>query len=455
MHRFECKIRAGLQNLLPDQPVRIGVACSGGPDSVALLHALARLAPSRGWWLTVLHVNHGLRAESEQEQALVANLCRTRHLLLRVRRLRPLDHSAGVEAWGRDARYAFFARSRQACPLDYVATAHTQDDQAETVLFQLLRGSARRGLAGIPRRREGWLIRPLLDFSRHEIETYIQEREIAYVVDPSNTDLRYTRNKIRHHLLPLLESEYSPQIRRHLASLAETAREEEDWLDELAAAARRRLTATDNSLDSAGLTREPIALRTRILRQWVEQTARDLKTIHLRRLRDLSEGRSRGRLELPGKVSVVRERGRLRSSTSAVRPPTRDYCYPLCAGQSRVVGGGWNFSMSMPLVWQDGPRTAQTLDAWAAVFDCEVARCGLVVRNYRRGDRIRPLGMHGRKKVHDVFVDAKLSRPLRQGFPVVEIDGELAWVPGCVRSGIAAVTSITRRVYQVQVNPPP
>lgn len=422
---------------------------------MALLHALAKLAPSRDWRLTVSHVNHGLRAESDREQALVAETCRNLRLPLRVQRLRPRERRTGIEVWARNERYAFFSRCREGGSLDFVATAHTRDDQAETVLFHMLRGSARRGLAGIPPKREGWLIRPMLDCSRQEVEAYLRERRLSYAVDPSNADVRFARNRIRHHLLPLLESEYSPQIRRHLASLAETAREEEDWLEESAADARARLTGPDGSLALDGIEREPAGLRARILRQWAERTASDVTAVHVRGLCELSRGLRQGRLQLPGKLTVVREAGRLRFESPATSATVREYRHLLCAGRSRAVGAGWNLRLSPPETWNGGPVAARTDDPWSAVFDCPPAGHNLVVRNYCAGDRIRPLGMRGRKKVHDVFVDAKLPRTLRRGFPVVELNGELAWVPGCVRGRPALVTPHTRRVYRVRVDPLP
>lgn len=456
MPRFERKILAGIRKLLPPRPgLRLGMACSGGPDSMALLHALAKLAPSRAWRLTVLHVNHGLRAESDREQALVAETCRNLRLSLRVQRLRPRDRQTGIEVWARNERYAFFTRCRESGPLDFVATAHTRDDQAETVLFHMLRGSARRGLAGIPPKRGGWLIRPMLDCSRQEVEAYLRERRLSYAVDPSNADVRFARNRIRHHLLPLLESEYSPQIRRHLASLAETTREEEDWLEESATAARTRLTGPDGSLALDGLEREPAGLRARILRQWAERTAHDVNAVHVRGLCELGRGSRQGRLQLPGKLTVVRKAGRLRFESPASSATAREYRHLLCAGQSRAVGVGWNLRLSPPETWNGGSAAARTEDPWSAVFDCPPAGHDLVVRNYCAGDRIRPLGMRGHKKVHDVFVDAKLPRRLRRGFPVVELNGELAWVPGCVRGRPALVTPHTRRVYRVRVDPLP
>lgn len=463
MRPLEHQLWDALQKLLPDTSgLRIGVACSGGPDSVALLSAMRAITPLRSYRLRVLHVNHGLRPESDHEQDMVQTLCRQWRVPLSVKKLQPPPGLKGIEAWAREARYAFFQESRAAAPLDYIATAHTQDDQAETVLFRLMRGSARRGIAGIPPVRDNWLLRPFLHCSRRAIDAYTQEKNLSYVTDPSNADLRFTRNKIRHVLLPFLEREFSPQIRRHLASLAETTREEEDWLEELATNARARIIGRDNSVSLSALNKEPAALRSRILRQWAEGRGQGLKAVHVRRLRELGQGKIRGRVELPGRQAVVRQGTRLmlqtrRLSVPERAVPERDYSHVLQADRNWRLASRWDLRVSAALAWHGGPSAARCADRWSALFDCNLAGTAdtCLVRNARTGDRIRPFGMRGHRKVQDVLVDAKIPPALRPGFPVVEMNGEIAWVPGCVRGQSALVTAATRQVHRMQVSPLP
>jgi len=462
MLHLEHKVGAAFQRLLPAYAdLKLGVAISGGPDSVALLRALVTLAPARRLHLTALHVNHGLRAEAGQEQDLVARLCQQWQIPLRIKELTPLQKKTGMEAWAREERYAFFHSMKTEQGLDYIATAHTQDDQAETVLFHILRGSARRGLAGIPPVREGWLMRPLLDCSRREIMTYISKRQLPYATDPSNADVRYTRNRIRHRLLPLLEQEFSPQVRRHLVSLAKTTREEEGWLEELATNACTRVEEKADVLSVPKLQAEPRALRQRILRHWVERKTYDLGVYHLTRLAQLSEEKAQGTIQLPGNIHVVREGEHL-----VIKPQGQnlreqdlrkiDYTHELKIGQTLGLReSGWYMTVSHAIVWSEGPRSAHCPDLWQALFDAPRASQGLIVRNYRAGDRIQPLGMRGHKKLHDVFIDAKVRRSLRRGFPVVEVQGEIAWVPGCVRGEVAKVSLATRQVFRIHVDPLP
>src|SRR5262245_22921170 len=223
MSRFPLTVALALRRLLPQrQEIRLGMAVSGGPDSTALLGAVAEIAPRRKLQLTILHVNHALRPEADQEQQFVETLAREYHLPCLVKKLTPPMNRSGIEIWARTERYRFFQQTKEQYGLDAVALAHTRDDQAETVLFRLLRGSGHRGLAGIPAMREGWIIRPLLECSRQEILDYLFAKNLSYITDASNADLRFSRNTIRHVLLPLLECEFSPQIRYHLAHLAES-----------------------------------------------------------------------------------------------------------------------------------------------------------------------------------------------------------------------------------------
>ena len=465
MLQLEHKVRAAFQRLLPVYAdLKIGVAISGGPDSVALLRALVTLAPAYRLHLRALHVNHGLRPEATQERDLVTDLCQQWQIPFSVKELNPLQRQTGMEAWARNERYAFFHTIQTELGLDYVATAHTQDDQAETVLLHLMRGSARRGLAGIHPVREGWLIRPLLDCSRREIMTYVSKRDLPYATDSSNADVRYTRNKIRHRLLPFLEREFSPQIRRHLVSLANTTREEEIWLEGFAKNACKRAEKKDGSLYLPELQAEPRALRQRILRHWVERQTHNLRAYHLTRLAQLSDGKAQGTIQLPGNIHVVREGERLVIKPKGQDPREQDlteqdsvdYRHELKIGQTLGLDeSGWSMTVSPAVVWSEESWSARCSDLWQALFDAPSASQGLIVRNYRPGDRVQPLGMRGHKKLHDVFIDAKVLRSLRRGFPVVEVHGEIAWVPGCVRGAVAQITPATRQVFRIHVNPLP
>jgi tRNA(Ile)-lysidine synthase len=463
LRHFNKKIAVALESLLPDlQGRKLGIAVSGGPDSVALLAAMVSIASVRELFLLVLHVNHGLRPEADAEQQLVESLCQRWRISYRVEKLTPPVTQSGIEIWARTARYHFFERVRNEQQLDAVAVAHTRDDQAETVLFRFLRGSARRGLAGIPPIRDGWIVRPLLGCSRQEILQYLNIQQIPFVIDPSNADTRYTRNKIRHQLLPLLERDFSSQVRDHLVNMADAFREEETWLETAATAALERVRESARQLSLLQLMKEPKALHTRILRQWIEQhpAIHDLMFFHLTRVRNCTIHSAPSAVDLPGGMSVVRkglslflEEKQQRLHQLQEYPP---YSYFLTPGQTLdLLQSGWRVSLSAPLVWKGPQSAARSENLWRALFDADACPRWLVVRNFQPGDRIAPLGLGKQKKVHDVFIDAKVPVKLRRILPLVAIDDLLAWVPGCVRGEVAKVSTTTRRVYQAEVIPLP
>jgi tRNA(Ile)-lysidine synthase len=459
MRGLPFKVFSALKHFFPlVRNLRLGVAVSGGPDSVALLGALVELASREALQLTVLHVNHALRPEADQEQQLVEGLCRRWQLPCVVKTLTPPQVRRGIEAWARAERYQFFQQTKEQYSLDAVALAHTRDDQAETVLFRLLRGAGRRGLTGIPARRDAWVIRPLLSCSRQEVLTYIATKHLPYVTDASNTDLRYTRNKIRHMLLPLLEREFSPQIRQHLVQTAESLRQEEAWIEEQARSAYERAQEGENRLSRTCLLAESQALRPRIFRMWLERSknSTEVSFLHLQRLCALAEGKIVGQVELPGTLIVRREDDFLVLTKKHSHPVVHSYRYDITFGESlKIPETGWEIDASWSVVWNGTPFAARLRDPWLAVFDMDALSGPLIVRSCEPGDRMRPLGMQGQKKIHDIFIDKKIGVAQRRLWPLVLCGAEIIWVPGCVRGEQGKVTTATRRVCWFTVNPLP
>lgn len=219
----------------PPHGAHLLVAVSGGPDSTALLAALVELAPARALRLTAAHVDHALRPESAAEASRAAATATKLGVPMVVRRVE-LRRGAGPEDRARRERYRALAAIAAEVNADWIVTGHTQDDQVETLLLRLLRGAGRRGL-GAMRPRRGRLLRPLLATTRTDVRRYLAERALDFVVDPSNADLRFARNRIRRVVLPLLRAEFNPRLDPALAGLATRLGDEDDFL---AAAATAR-----------------------------------------------------------------------------------------------------------------------------------------------------------------------------------------------------------------------
>ena len=296
---------------------RVGVAVSGGADSVALLRVLIELRSELGLVLAVAHFNHGLRGEqSDADEAFVAELAKEHGMEHFAGRADVRNHASiskiSIEAAGRELRYRWFALLAREQRFDSIATGHTLDDQAETVLLKFLRGAGSRGLAGVYPivNRDGFrIIRPLLCITRAEVESYLTSLGQPWREDESNLDRRFLRNRIRHQLLPLLEREYNPNLRRLLSDLAEVSQAEQGYWNELVE--RHLKTNESGDLLLEGFATLPIALQRRVLKAFAESSGPALDFEHVEKLRQCALG-NRRKAELPGDRIAARANGTLK-----------------------------------------------------------------------------------------------------------------------------------------------
>jgi tRNA(Ile)-lysidine synthase len=419
------------------------VAVSGGPDSTALLAALAELAPGRGLGLTVAHVDHGLRgaegaAEADRVAALAARLG-----VPFVRRAAAVPAGPDLEARARGARYQALVGLADEVGAQRIVTGHTQDDQVETLLLRLLRGAGRRGLGGM-RPVRGRLLRPLLAATRADVRRFLAERGLDFAVDRTNADLRHARNRVRRLLVPLLRAEFNPRLGPALAALAERLRDEDDFLATAAAARARELVVGDH-LRTAVVAEAP-ALARRIVRSWLERGARrGVGAGHVARVLALAAGRERGAIAIPGPARVVRE-GDVLVRRPGRAPAPSAFAFEIGPGRTVVhPAGGWRVAVSPPRARRAG-ETRPT-GAARALFDADQLPGGLVLRSPARGDRVRLLA-GGTRKLQDVLVDAKVPRETRALLPVLAAGPEILWVPGLARGAGAPVGPTTTRVVE-------
>lgn len=384
---------------------RVGVAVSGGADSTALLHLLVDAHAELPLDLHVLHVDHRLRPASEADALAVVGLASGLRLPCRV--LCPsvdLIGGASVEAAAREARYEALEDAADELGLSRILTAHTLDDQAETVLLRMLRGTGVKGLRAIAPER-GRIVRPLLAVRRQELRTYLRERGIPWLEDPSNDDLRFDRNWLRSEILPRLEAR-RPGVAANLARLADLARADEAALGEMAAGAlrRARLPAPGVLLDGSVLAGLPAAVASRVVRCAVEElgTSADAdETAELLALLDREPG-----VAFSGAPDLVA----WRTHEGLLLLP-RDLPAP---GPVALAGPGTTEAEAWGVRLRVGADPAAPPWSW---------RCGvrseepLTIRARRPGDRITTRA--GTRKVQDVLVDAKVPRPLRDLVPVL------------------------------------
>jgi tRNA(Ile)-lysidine synthase len=431
-------------------------AVSGGPDSVAMLHGLIELKEALNIRLAVAHLDHGFRDESAQEAEFVKGMAGSLGLPFYTEKAGLKERLAGQpvnrQAAARQARYEFLERAAYALHADKIAVAHTADDQAETVLMRLIRGSGMSGLAGIPPVRtlpggQGGpggrpraVVRPLIYVSRLEVERYLSENNIASVTDPSNLKNVYLRNRVRLELLPVLGA-YNPRILKALARSAELLQADEGFLEGRAREAMESVVLRREKGRAGGSKRFelslddfdnlPEALKRRVVRLAVEEVKGDalgLSYGHVTdAVRDIYEGATGRGVDLPGGVRVERSYKKLliyfpeEGVSFSVPLPLPGEGQAL--SRARVPEAGLTVEAEIL-------SGAMAADKNSALFDLARMDGPLIVRSRRPGDYLYPAGMDGKKKLKEVFIDLKLPREKRARVPVLECAGEIAWVMG-------------------------
>jgi tRNA(Ile)-lysidine synthase len=433
------------------------VAVSGGVDSMALLHVLATLGETFGVRLHAAHLDHGLRgSEAERDAAAVAAWGKTLGVPVTMERAGPLDRRGGsLQRAARAARYTFLERVADQVGAHRIALGHTRDDVAETLLLNLLRGAGLRGLAGIPPVR-GRLIRPFIAIPRESILAYARAQRVPWVEDSSNRSPVYRRNRIRAELIPALAKTYNLKVSEVLARTAAILRAEDAYLDSLAQAALRR-SARAGRPGEAVLSRMELAdldpvLRRRVLRAALESLAGRpiLSARHLAGLEAwLLSGPRPGRRALPRGVAAFWEEGDLVLAPQA--SPLLSPAVPLPVGvATQVAPFGMTFLAERLERGEAGIPPPAPGEVW---LDAEAAPGGLAVRGWRFGDRFRPSGLGGSKKLQDFFVDAKVPRRARWGVPLLVSGEDILWVVGHRLDERARATPATRSLLRVTARP--
>lgn len=433
---FEKKLRNALRRFEIGPGRTVVVAVSGGVDSTALLDALVRMRDRKDPQLRIVaaHLNHLLRAEeSDGDEKFVRDLAERLGVELCVERsdVAALRDGRNLEATARELRYDLLLRCAESFGADLVMTAHTRDDQAETVLMRLIRGTGIHGLRGIhavrPLGPRVSLVRPMLDISRDEVIDHCSRRELGWRTDSSNFSIDLTRNRVRHELMPLLRS-FNPAIDRTLAREARIARIDSDCLDRLAA----ELPGIEGlSLSVSVLTEVHPAIRLRAIRSWLfGQTGSHLESAHLEAVEGLIEhGKSGRRIELPGGWIVMREFDLLTLRRSIEAPPPEPVALtenvPISFGDFKLtlstMAGGETFNIN------DVKKT----DADYVILNAAAFTGPVRVRARKPGDAYIPAGGRHRIKLKTLMIRHKIPLHLRDTYPVVTAsDDSIIWAPG-------------------------
>jgi tRNA(Ile)-lysidine synthase len=461
-----------LPDLIPENS-RVLVAVSGGPDSMALGHLLWRYIHedlSRGISLVITHVHHGVRKESDQELILVQQIADRWGIPCRVHRF---DSKGYAEVMGqsyqeaaREWRYARWREDMREEGCTHLATAHHLGDQAETILYRLLRGSGTAGLAGIYPSKDS-IIRPLLTFTKADILNYCAQENLPYAIDASNEQPVYVRNRIRLDLIPTLERDYNPRLQETIGRTGELLRWDEEYLALKSEEAWNQYFLKDQD-GSVGLSRdvfkEPAAILSRLLRKaamLVSEERRGLSYIFVTKIM-ASQGKIGWKQDLPGITVKIKEEG-IWFYTKARGHEFGD------VSKSGDLDGAILSSLDIPLLlekWFKIPEIEAEVallseenymyskelldgsDCKVAIFDKDLSRNHLVCRTRRQGDKMWFRGV-GHKSLKKVFQEAKIPANMRRRFPLIANGNEVLWIPCLCQSGSWQPEKHSSKVYCV------
>ncbi len=479
-----------------DDRVLIGV--SGGPDSIALLHLLIRLAPRHQLKLGVAHLNHSLREDmSDNDAAFVSShtqsvglkcYCRKEDIHKYQRR-----HKLSLEHAARRVRYRFLIRTAEEERFNKIALAHHCDDNAELILMNLLRGSGPLGLSGIPPVRNAAgpkikIVRPLIDVSKRAILDYLDELHLPYITDVTNADAKYLRNRIRHHLIPFLQASYNPSITQTLNQLANITRTEEEWIErQLSPFFKKAVIAQSHGSVSFSVLKlsanHPAAIR-RIIRRAIHDIKGDSKRISYTHIalviQLLKDGPVIGSIDLPDRIRVWRNDDNLvfthektdlrrqKPSTANIKAPV--FTYPIPKPEKWNQTGARSLTnekqsvfcfavtikeIGVHLQFSHFPinRLHFRIDPNPniACLDSDTLCFPLTLRNWHCGDRFRPLGMTGSQKLAKFFNNKKIELAQRFNCPILLSRNEIVWVVGHRMADGFKITSSTQKVLKVEL----
>jgi tRNA(Ile)-lysidine synthase len=415
----------------------VGVAVSGGADSVCLLHVLLELAPRWGLRLSVLHLDHKLRGEeSRADSEFVRDLAGRLGLPFLLRESEVAALPDNLEQAARQARLAFFRDTIASGAAERIALGHTRSDQAETVLLRFLRGAGTAGLAGVRPVTSDGIVRPLLEVDRAAVLDFLRARGIAWREDSTNASSRFARNRIRHKLLPQLARDWNPAIVETLAGTSDWALAEEAYWD---AEIGRLAAANIEERHGAYLMRVealqelPLAAARRLVRRAVELAKGDLRSIdfsHIEAVLEMSSSREgHGRLQAPG-LDIFRSFGWLRFS----RPEpggveSRNYRVPVTApGTFEIPCGGFAVSLEVLENEQASGPSNYVYNRQMGGLNWDLVSGPLELRNWRPGDQYQPAGSTGERKIKTLFQEARIPLWERRHWPVLTDGSSILWV---------------------------
>lgn len=442
-------------NLIRDKDT-IVIGLSGGPDSMALLYTLLEVKKKIDFSIIIAHVNHGVREEALEDELFVKSIgdslgipyySKTVDMVGYAR-----ENSISQEEAGRELRYGFFRDLLAKYDKGRIAVAHNKDDQAETLLMRIFRGTGIDGLKGMDF-IQGDIIRPILNIEREEIEEYIEEKGIETVLDKTNLLPIYTRNQIRLELIPYIKENFNPNLINALWRLSEITSLDSSFLERYASERYRGILKSKEKglviLDRDKFKKEDKSIRNRIIRKSIEELLNDLQGFSREHIDSVDglfkSGKTGKELHLPREIIANIDYKDLQIYTKCSKIK-KDFIYRLELGYNQF--DSINYKINLKIIPKEDVDFSRRKES-VRYFDYDKIKGNLFIRNRRDGDRFQPFGMKGSKKLKDFFIDEKISRDLRDRIPLIIDEENILWVIGYRTSELYKVDRDTEKVLMV------
>lgn len=436
----------------------IVIGLSGGPDSMALLYSLIEAQKSLDFKIIVAHVNHGVRGEEAlADQLFVEKKAMDLNVLHYSKNVNMVqygkDNGITAEEAGRELRYGFFREILKNHGGGKIAVAHNKNDQAETLLMRIMRGTGIDGLKGMEF-KVGDIIRPILNIHREDIEAYIKINNIETVLDKTNLLPIYSRNKVRLELIPYIEQSFNPNLINALWRLSQISNLDSTFLENTAKEKYNNMVKSQMSskviLDAELLAKEDKCIQQRIIRISLEKVALGLQGFSEQHIIDINNLMLLGtgkRLDLPNGIIVRISYNELIFQKEDKE--FKDFEYELSLGHNQFINMSYTFNMQ--IIDVEGISSIN-MGRYVKCFDYDKVNGSLSIRNRKPGDRFVPFGMNGSKKLKDYFIDEKINKDIRKKIPLLIDDENILWVVGYRTSDLYKVTKDSKKILVVSVN---
>lgn len=448
------------ENNLIESGDRILVALSGGPDSVCLLDILIKLKETLNIEIGAAHLNHMLRGDDALgDEDYVRKICKDLDIPCYIKQVDinkyAKENKLSSEMAGRSARYDFFDEIISKHGFNKIATAHNANDQAETILFRLMRGTGLEGLGGIKVSRDNKIIRPILCLSRDEVEAYIEKEGLNPRIDKTNFEKIYNRNKIRLDILPYIKEHFNADIVHTLNRMSALLQKDNEYLEKEAERYYEKycLKEEKHFILKNQLFNEEEAITSRVIRNALVEYSKsnyDFEMKHISEINYLAKKNSGKRVDLPNNIYAENIYGDIYIK-KRIKKQKLDTQNEIVINKNDIDGKKvefYNYKIEFSVI-DNKDNTSYKKDSLKKFFDFDLIENSIVIRKRKDGDKMVPLGMKGSKKIKDIFINSKIPKEQRDFIPIIEFDNKIAWLTGIKVSEDYKVSKNTKNILMI------